>query len=212
MRAAGADGTGGMDEGLRNWRNRSPCRCAPPTDLELRGQQLSQGQDPPAFDLLYWNGDSTNLPGPMYLWYIRNFYLDNKLTRNMVRINMLGEDVDLALSTCRVMSIVRGKITSCRGRALCIRRNCGAATSSSSSGASGIRHHQSARTPKNAKPLDRQTRHRRRTRGTGQAKRAPAAGGLIGTPAGPHSGETVAAPGGETKLGAAPGTYVLAKA
>ena len=24
-----------------------------------------KGQDPPAFDLLYWNGDSTNLPGPM---------------------------------------------------------------------------------------------------------------------------------------------------
>ena len=25
-----------------------------------------KGESPPAFDLLYWNADSTNLPGPMY--------------------------------------------------------------------------------------------------------------------------------------------------
>ena len=25
-----------------------------------------KGKAPPAFDLLYWNADSTNLPGPMY--------------------------------------------------------------------------------------------------------------------------------------------------
>ncbi|OYY61931.1 MAG: class I poly(R)-hydroxyalkanoic acid synthase, partial [Burkholderiales bacterium 28-67-8] len=28
-----------------------------------------KGEAPPAFDLLYWNGDSTNLPGPMFCWY-----------------------------------------------------------------------------------------------------------------------------------------------
>ena len=38
-----------------------------------------QGRSPEAFDLLYWNGDSTNLPGPMYCWYLRNMYLENKL-------------------------------------------------------------------------------------------------------------------------------------
>jgi polyhydroxyalkanoate synthase len=38
-----------------------------------------KGQSPPAFDLLYWNSDSTNLPGPMYCWYLRNTYLENKL-------------------------------------------------------------------------------------------------------------------------------------
>ena len=38
-----------------------------------------KGEAPPAFDLLYWNGDSTNLPGPMYAWYLRNTYLENKL-------------------------------------------------------------------------------------------------------------------------------------
>ena len=38
-----------------------------------------KGKAPPAFDLLYWNADSTNLPGPMYCWYVRNTYLENKL-------------------------------------------------------------------------------------------------------------------------------------
>jgi polyhydroxyalkanoate synthase subunit PhaC len=37
------------------------------------------GGAPAPFDLLYWNADSTNLPGPMYCSYVRNTYLDNKL-------------------------------------------------------------------------------------------------------------------------------------
>ncbi len=37
------------------------------------------GAAPAAFDLLYWNSDSTNLPGPMYCRYVRNTYLENKL-------------------------------------------------------------------------------------------------------------------------------------
>jgi polyhydroxyalkanoate synthase len=38
-----------------------------------------KGKTPPAFDLLYWNSDSTSLPGPMYCWYVRNTYLENKI-------------------------------------------------------------------------------------------------------------------------------------
>ena len=38
-----------------------------------------KGGAPPAFDLLYWNADSTNLPGPMYCYYVRNTYLENRL-------------------------------------------------------------------------------------------------------------------------------------
>ena len=38
-----------------------------------------KGETPPPFDLLYWNSDSTNLPGPMYCWYLRNTYLENNL-------------------------------------------------------------------------------------------------------------------------------------
>ncbi|MBK0393117.1 PHA/PHB synthase family protein [Ramlibacter algicola] len=40
-----------------------------------------KGETPPAFDLLYWNSDSTNLPGPMYAWYLRNTYLENNLVK-----------------------------------------------------------------------------------------------------------------------------------
>ncbi|MBN9407882.1 MAG: alpha/beta fold hydrolase [Burkholderiales bacterium] len=40
-----------------------------------------KGETPPPFDLLYWNSDSTNLPGPMYAWYLRNTYLENNLVK-----------------------------------------------------------------------------------------------------------------------------------
>jgi polyhydroxyalkanoate synthase len=53
-----------------------------------------KGRTPPAFDLLFWNGDSANLPGPMYVHYIEHLYLDNAL-RNPGALTMLGERIDL---------------------------------------------------------------------------------------------------------------------
>ncbi len=53
-----------------------------------------KGKSPEAFDLLYWNADSTNLPGPMYCWYVRNTYLENSL-REPGKLSMLGVPVDL---------------------------------------------------------------------------------------------------------------------
>jgi polyhydroxyalkanoate synthase subunit PhaC len=53
-----------------------------------------KGRTPEPFDLLYWNGDSTNLPGVMYAYYIRNMYLENSL-RQPRRLSMCGEPVDL---------------------------------------------------------------------------------------------------------------------
>ncbi len=53
-----------------------------------------KGQTPPAFDLLYWNGDSANLPGPMYVDYIRDMYLDNRL-REPGALSMCGQPIDL---------------------------------------------------------------------------------------------------------------------
>jgi len=54
-----------------------------------------QGETPPAFDLLYWNGDSSNLPGPMCAYYLENLYLDNKL-RESGALTMAGARIDLA--------------------------------------------------------------------------------------------------------------------
>ena len=53
-----------------------------------------KGKQPEAFDLLFWNGDSTNLPGPMYCYYLRNTYLENNL-RVPGKLTMLGQPVDL---------------------------------------------------------------------------------------------------------------------
>jgi polyhydroxyalkanoate synthase subunit PhaC len=53
-----------------------------------------KGESPPPFDLLYWNGDSTNLPGPMYCWYLRHMYLHNELKKPGA-LTVCGEKVDL---------------------------------------------------------------------------------------------------------------------
>jgi len=53
-----------------------------------------KGETPPPFDLLYWNGDSTNLPGPMYCWYLRHTYLQNEL-KQPGALTVCGVPVDL---------------------------------------------------------------------------------------------------------------------
>ena len=52
-----------------------------------------KGETPPPFDLLYWNSDSTNLPGPLYAWYLRNTYLENRLIRPGAA-TVCGEKID----------------------------------------------------------------------------------------------------------------------
>ncbi len=52
-----------------------------------------KGETPPPFDLLYWNSDSTNLPGPFYAWYLRNTYLENRLVKPG-QATVCGEKVD----------------------------------------------------------------------------------------------------------------------
>ena len=75
-----------------------------------------KGKSPDAFDLLYWNCDSTNLPGPMYAYYLRNMYLENNLCVPG-RLTMCDTKVDLGGSTCRPMCSQRRKTTSCPWRA-----------------------------------------------------------------------------------------------
>jgi polyhydroxyalkanoate synthase subunit PhaC len=54
-----------------------------------------KGRTPMPFDLLYWNSDSTSLPGPMYVWYLRYTYLQNQL-REPNALTVCGEKVDLS--------------------------------------------------------------------------------------------------------------------
>src|SRR6266702_978758 len=54
-----------------------------------------KGRTPVPFDLLYWNSDSTSLPGPMYVWYLRNTYLENRL-REPGALTTCGEPIDLS--------------------------------------------------------------------------------------------------------------------
>jgi polyhydroxyalkanoate synthase len=53
-----------------------------------------KGETPPPFDLLYWNSDSTNLPGPFYAWYLRNTYFENNLIKPGKAV-VCGQKVDL---------------------------------------------------------------------------------------------------------------------
>jgi polyhydroxyalkanoate synthase len=53
-----------------------------------------KGETPPPFDLLYWNSDSTNLPGPFYAWYLRNTYHENNLVKPG-KVTVCGEKIDL---------------------------------------------------------------------------------------------------------------------
>ncbi len=53
-----------------------------------------KGETPKPFDMLYWNSDPANLPGPYMTYYLRNMYLENNL-RVPGKLTMLGEKIDL---------------------------------------------------------------------------------------------------------------------
>nr|WP_279349684.1 class I poly(R)-hydroxyalkanoic acid synthase [Erythrobacter litoralis] len=52
------------------------------------------GEEYPAFDLLHWNGDVTNLPAKWHQQYLRDLYRDNKLVEAGT-LSVDGEKIDL---------------------------------------------------------------------------------------------------------------------
>jgi polyhydroxyalkanoate synthase subunit PhaC len=54
-----------------------------------------KGAPPESFDLLYWDSDSVSLPGPMYCWYTRNTYIENKI-KDPGATTQCGERIDLS--------------------------------------------------------------------------------------------------------------------
>ncbi|HZG63103.1 MAG TPA: class I poly(R)-hydroxyalkanoic acid synthase [Rubrobacteraceae bacterium] len=62
------------------------------------------GQKPPAFDMLYWNSDSTSLPRDAHQWYLRNTYVENNL-KEPGKIEFDGRRIDLTKITGDIYSI-----------------------------------------------------------------------------------------------------------
>jgi polyhydroxyalkanoate synthase len=94
MTIGGANGNGGGL--LKGQELASTFSFLRPNDLVWNyvvGNYL-KGETPPPFDLLYWNSDSTNLPGPMFCWYLRNTYHENNLVKP-AKLTVCGEKVDL---------------------------------------------------------------------------------------------------------------------
>ena len=52
------------------------------------------GETPPPFDVLYWNTDVTRMPRAMHTFYLREFYLHNKLIRKD-GLQLAGHPIDL---------------------------------------------------------------------------------------------------------------------
>ncbi|MGL4241491.1 MAG: PHA/PHB synthase family protein [Beijerinckiaceae bacterium] len=52
-----------------------------------------KGKEPAAFDLLYWNSDSTRMPEANHKFYLRNCYLENKLSKGEMEV--AGERLDM---------------------------------------------------------------------------------------------------------------------
>ena len=62
-----------------------------------------KGKAPTPFDLLYWNSDSTRMPAANHSFYLRNCYLDNKLSKGEMRIG--GKTLDLKQVTVPIYNL-----------------------------------------------------------------------------------------------------------
>jgi polyhydroxyalkanoate synthase len=62
-----------------------------------------KGKEPAAFDLLYWNSDSTRMPEANHRFYLRNCYLENRLTRGDMEVG--GVRLDLGKVTLPVYNL-----------------------------------------------------------------------------------------------------------
>lgn len=67
-----------------------------PADLVWRYvvDNYMMGKQPRPFDLLFWNADQTNIPGPTHRTYLTEFYNQNTLTQG--RFKVFGEPVSMS--------------------------------------------------------------------------------------------------------------------
>ena len=72
------------------------------------------GEAPPAFDLLYWNGDSTNLPAAMAVQYLRQLCQEDRFAQGGIevcgeRVHLSAVRVPLAAVACQTDHIAAWK-------------------------------------------------------------------------------------------------------
>nr|WP_070958921.1 class I poly(R)-hydroxyalkanoic acid synthase [Hyphomonas sp. Mor2] len=67
-----------------------------PADLVWRYvvDNYMMGKQPRPFDLLYWNADQTNIPGPTHRKYLKSFYNKNQLSRGKFKV--FGDPVSMS--------------------------------------------------------------------------------------------------------------------
>ncbi|WAJ30732.1 class I poly(R)-hydroxyalkanoic acid synthase [Antarcticirhabdus aurantiaca] len=62
-----------------------------------------KGKEPLPFDLLYWNADATRMPKTNHMFYLRNCYLENRLSRGIMEID--GQRIDLSKVTIPIYNL-----------------------------------------------------------------------------------------------------------
>ena len=62
-----------------------------------------KGKAPTPCDLLYWNSDSTRMPAANHSFYLRNCYLENKLSKGEMRLG--GKLLDLKKVTIPIYNL-----------------------------------------------------------------------------------------------------------
>jgi polyhydroxyalkanoate synthase len=62
-----------------------------------------RGKEPAPFDLLYWNSDATRMPAANHSFYLRNCYLDNRLSKGEMVIG--GKKLDMKAVTIPIYNL-----------------------------------------------------------------------------------------------------------
>jgi polyhydroxyalkanoate synthase subunit PhaC len=62
-----------------------------------------KGKEPAPFDLLYWNSDATRMPAANHSFYLRNCYLENRLSKGEMVIG--GKKLDLKSVTVPIYNL-----------------------------------------------------------------------------------------------------------
>ena len=69
------------------------------------------GEDPPAFDILAWNADSTRMPAAMHSFYLRTCYLENQLARGEMELAGVRLHLDAVTQDLYLVGAVTDHIT-----------------------------------------------------------------------------------------------------